>query len=115
MKGLSPNEKHGLQIHEGKDAAAPGEIYDPFARKHGGPWSMERKVGDLGNIKADDKGVAEFTVSEPYVKLSGPFSVVGRVLAVHEKADDEGYGRNDESLRTGNVGAVIGAGVISSN
>lgn len=114
VKGLTANQKHGLQIHEGADSAAPGLIYDPFARNHGGPWSVERKVGDLGNLKADAKGEAEFTVSEPFVKLSGPFSVVGRVLAVHEKPDDEGYGRNDESLRTGNVGAVIGAGVITS-
>jgi len=114
VQGLTPNQKHGLQIHEGPDVATPGLIYDPFARKHGGPWSVERKVGDLGNLKANEKGEVEFTMSEPYVKLSGPFSVVGRVLAVHEKPDDEGYGRNDESLRTGNVGAVLGAGIISS-
>ena len=112
--GLTANQKHGLQIHEGKDPTVPGEIYDPFARKHGGPWSQERKVGDLGNVKADEKGVGTFKVSEPYVKLSGPFSVIGRTLAIHEKPDDEGLGRDEESVRTGNVGGVLGAGVIAS-
>ena len=114
VKGLVANQKHGLQIHETAQGAAPGPIFDPFARSNGGPWSVERKVWDLGNLKADAKGEAEFKVSEPFVKLSGPFSVLGRVLAVHEKPDDEGFGRNEESLRTGNVGAVIGAGVITS-
>ena len=114
IKGLVPNQKHGIQIHEGPDHATPGPIYDPFSRAHGGPWSVERKVGDLGNLKADAQGEAKFTVSEPYVKLSGPFSVLGRVLTVHENPDDEGFGRNDESQRTGNVGSVVAAGVITS-
>lgn len=114
VKGLVPNQKHGLQIHEGPNSTTPGPIFDPFARNHGGPWSVERKVGDLGNLKADEKGEVQFAVSEPFVKLSGPFSVLGHVLAVHEQPDDEGFGRNDESQRTGNVGAVLAAGVITS-
>ena len=74
---------------------------------------MERCVGDLGNLKADEEGKATLKHSDPFVKLSGPFSVVGKVLAVHANPDDLGYGQNELSLVTGNVGPVIAQGVIS--
>ncbi|CAG9322150.1 unnamed protein product [Blepharisma stoltei] len=111
--GLNPNKPHGLQIHEaGKDGQV-AEIYNPFARKHGGPWSTERKVGDLGNIKGDEKGEGALKVSDPYVKLSGKFSVIGKILAIHENPDDLGYGRNDQSLIDGQAGPAISSGAIS--
>ena len=88
------------------------ETYNPFARNHGGPWAVERKVGDLGNVEANDLGKAVVKKNDPFLKLSGPFSVVGRVLAVHENPDDLGYGRTPESYMDGCAGAVLASGVI---
>lgn len=110
--GLTANQKHGVHIHEGTVGNA-GDIYNPFAKKHGGPWSVERKVGDLGNIKADEKGEGNYTISDPFVKLSGKFSVIGKVLAIHQNPDDLGYGRKEGSLIDGCVGDAIATGVIA--
>ncbi|CAG9321012.1 unnamed protein product [Blepharisma stoltei] len=111
--GLNPNKSHGLQIHELTKDGQAAEIFNPFARKHGGPWSTERKVGDIGNIKGDEKGEGAYTISDPYIKLSGKFSVIGKIIAIHENPDDLGYGRNDESLVDGQAGKAISAGAIS--
>ena len=112
LKGLKPNEKHGFSVKKGSDPKDPGETYNPFAKKHGGPSGVERKVGDLGNVQADDQGHCKDNLSDPFIKLSGPYSVVGRTAAIHEYPDDLGYGRKDYSLTTGGVGNVVAAGLI---
>ena len=111
VTGLYPSRKHGVQIHE-KTPAGPGQIFNPFGKHHGGPWSAERKVGDLGNIQADDQGKGTYHISDPYVKISGPFAVIEKIISVHENPDDLGYGRNDESKKTGGVGALLATGLI---
>lgn len=113
VKGLYPDKKHGLSIRDGT-LEKPEKTYNPFGRKHGGPWNFERKVGDLGNIQADKEGVGKIQVSEPYVKLSGPFSVISKILAVHENPDDLGFGKNAESLETGGVGKILAKGTITN-
>lgn len=112
--GLQANAKHGLSIKEGSEPASPGDTYNPFAKKHGGPWNVERKVGDLGNVKSDEQGEAKNMISDPFLKLSGPFSIVGRVVALHENPDDLGYGRKEDSLVNGGVGGILVSGNISS-
>lgn len=58
-----------------------GAHYNPFNKNHGGPQSAVRHVGDLGNIKADANGVANFTIDDSQVQLRGPTSVIGSVLS----------------------------------
>ena len=111
ISGLYPDRSHGVQIHEGS-LADSGPIYNPFGKQHGGPRQEERKVGDLGNVKADSQGVGNFAIDDPYVKLSGPFSVIGKIISVHENLDDLGLGRTDNSKTTGGVGAPIASGEI---
>ena len=106
VAGLTPNAKHGFSIREGDST------YNPFAKRHGAPSGTERKVGDLGNVSTNEAGEAHASISDPYVKLSGPFSVLGKLAAIHEHPDDLGYGRQEYSTVTGGVGGVIASGII---
>src|SRR5262245_29956385 len=58
--GLKPG-KHGFHVHEhgdcgGKEGEAAGAHFNPTNSRHGGPDSLERHVGDLGNLEADRSG-----------------------------------------------------------
>ncbi|KAK2558081.1 Superoxide dismutase [Cu-Zn] [Acropora cervicornis] len=68
--------------------------------------------GDLGNIIANEQGVAKVDMTDKLVSLVGKDSVVGRTIVVHEKADDLGKGGNEESTKTGNAGGRLACGVI---
>ena len=114
VEGLQPDKKHGIQIHNG-NSESPTDTFNPFGKKHGGPWNAERKVGDLGNIQVDNSGKGIFSISDPYIKLSGPYNVVGKIVAVHENPDDLGFGRNNLSLVDGGVGQVIACGAIENS
>jgi Cu-Zn family superoxide dismutase len=74
---------------------------------HGGPHTAERHVGDFGNIEADASGKGHL-VWKGKLDLSGPNSIIGKSVVVHEKEDD---------LKTdpaGNSGARIACGVIAA-
>lgn len=46
------------------------------------------------------------------VALHGPFSIIGRSLVIHERADDLGKGNSEASRTTGDAGARIACGLI---
>ena len=114
--GLKPNQKHAIHIHECGDLTKGCESacahYNPHGMNHGGPKSCDRHVGDLGNIKADSNGVAEFRMVDKLVQLNGPYNVIGRSVVIHEDIDDFGLGGHSDSLTTGHAGKRIGCGVI---
>lgn len=61
LVGLTPGA-HGFHIHQigdcgGQGALAAGGHFNPTNQSHGKP-SVDSHRGDLGNIYADDKGVA---------------------------------------------------------
>lgn len=72
-----------------------------------------RHVGDIGNIIAGEDGTASLQVSDHIIALSGPLSVLGRGVVVHEKEDDLGRGGDQESLKTGNAGSRLSCGIIA--
>ena len=118
LKGniLKKNGLHGFHIHEYGDLSdgctSACEHYNPFNKKHGCPGSLERHVGDLGNLKTDMYGEANYSTSDYMIMLSGEYSIVSRMLIIHEDPDDCGNGNNEESLKTGNAGKRIACAVI---
>lgn len=103
---LEPGE-HGFHIHEfgdltKADGTAAGGHFNPDGHEHGAPGA-ESHVGDLGNITADDSGVAKIDIKAKGLKLH---IVLGRSIVVHAKADDL------KSQPSGDAGPRVGVGVI---
>lgn len=69
--------KHGISIHVFGDFTegfvSAGGIFNPFGRNHGAPDDEERMVGDMGNIEADEDGIANINISDRQIKLIGPY------------------------------------------
>ena len=57
-----------------------GPHYNPFNKTHGAPEDEERHVGDMGNIVAGEDGVAEGTLEDRLIMLSGEYTVIGIVI-----------------------------------
>lgn len=112
ITGLEPGA-HGLHIHAKGDCSAPdastaGDHYSPDDNPHGSPRDLPdaHHLGDLGNVVADDQGIADVAAEDPEMRLSGPESIVGKAVIVHEGRDDL------ESQPSGDSGARVGCGVI---
>ncbi|CAN4119421.1 unnamed protein product [Withania somnifera] len=87
-----------------------GAHFNPNKLTHGAPGDEIRHAGDLGNIEANADGVAEATIVDNQIPLTGTNSVVGRALVVHELEDDLGKGGHELSLTTGNAGGRLACG-----
>ena len=72
----------------------------------------ERHVGDLGNLKTDERGNTFLALNDTQIKLFGEESVVGRSCVVHEDTDDLGRGGFPDSKTTGHAGARVACGII---
>ena len=108
---------HGFHIHEAGDLSdncmGACSHFNPYNTNHGGPNSMERHVGDLGNIIFDKKGICKMTLNDKLVKLRGTkANVIGRSIVIHEDEDDLGLGGHVDSLKTGHAGSRITCAVI---
>uniref|UniRef100_H9BQP8 Superoxide dismutase [Cu-Zn] n=1 Tax=Salicornia europaea TaxID=206448 RepID=H9BQP8_SALEU len=115
ITGLTPGN-HGFHLHEFGDTTngciSTGPHFNPNGMTHGAPEDEVRHAGDLGNIVANTDGVAEAKIVDNQIPLSGPNSVVGRALVVHELEDDLGKGGHELSLSTGNAGGRLACGVV---
>jgi Cu-Zn family superoxide dismutase len=72
----------------------------------GSPNSEMRHKGDLGNVEANEEGVAQMEYLDKHLKLNGINSIIGRSIIVHADEDDL------TSQPTGNAGARVACGVI---
>lgn len=110
ISGLSPG-KHGFHIHEYGDCSADngtsaGGHFNPGGMPHSGPNEEKRHAGDLGNIEADKDGNAKLDYVDKHLSFTGPGSILGRGVIVHEKEDDL------KSQPTGDAGGRLACGVI---
>ncbi|XP_075220760.1 superoxide dismutase [Cu-Zn]-like [Lycorma delicatula] len=108
--------KHGFHIHAKGDISG-GCIstqghFNPEKKNHGGPTDEIRHVGDLGNIYAEDNGIAQIAITDKVISLSGKNSIIGRGVVVHSDQDDLGRGGFADSLTTGHAGTRVSCGVI---
>jgi Cu-Zn family superoxide dismutase len=99
--------KHGFHVHEygdltKADGTSAGGHYDPEGHDHGAPGKKSH-AGDLGNITANDDGVAMIDMKAQDLKLH---LVLGRAFVVHGGEDDL------ESQPSGAAGPRVGVGVI---
>ncbi|CAN4117664.1 unnamed protein product [Withania somnifera] len=115
INGLVPG-LHGFHIHALGDTTngcnSTGPHFNPLKKDHGAPTDEVRHAGDLGNIVAGPDGVAEISISDMQIPLSGVHSILGRAVVVHADPDDLGRGGHELSKTTGNAGARVGCGVI---
>ncbi|CAI7790801.1 unnamed protein product [Closterium sp. NIES-54] len=115
ITGLKPG-LHGFHVHALGDTTngcmSTGPHFNPANKTHGAPEDEERHAGDLGNVVADEAGVAEFTITDSQIPLSGPNSIIGRAVVVHADIDDLGKGGHELSKTTGNAGGRLACGVI---
>ena len=112
VKGLEPNSIHGVHIHEtGKceeNFTSAGGHFDPGAFGHPALDNHPYHMGDIPNLIADKKGVAELEYLTSRISLSaGLLSVFdenGSAIVVHA-GEDLGTPNNAG-------GARIGCGII---
>lgn len=130
--GLKPGY-HGMHIHESANftngCQSTGGHYNPYNQPHGGnePTLVGRHVGDLGNIYANELGIAniDLQLNNRGLKLYGDpgFSILDRAIVIHEGKDDLGKGgeidgrivnkeKHTTSLIAGNSGSRIACGKI---
>jgi Cu-Zn family superoxide dismutase len=117
ITGLRPNSLHGFHVHEAGDLSdkctSMCAHFNPYGTVHGCPGMKIRHVGDLGNIRTNNKGEAKYTFYDNIIKLRGSkANIIGRGLIIHEDEDDCGKGGDEESLKTGNAGKRIACAVI---
>ncbi|XP_058800382.1 uncharacterized protein LOC131669494 [Phymastichus coffea] len=116
ISGLNRDANHGFHVHAKGDITggckSAGSHFNPEKVKHGAPDDTVRHVGDLGNIKADSEGTALINITDAMISLSGPSSIIGRAIVVHEKEDDLGKGNSTVSTETGNAGGRWACGVV---
>jgi Cu-Zn family superoxide dismutase len=115
VTGLSPGKDHGFHVHEMGDCSLPdfksaGEHFNPTKDPHGGPKSTARHLGDIQNIKADEKGhaIIDFNVKGATLvdKDGAPTEILGKSLVVHAMPDDY------KTQPSGGSGDRIACGVI---
>jgi len=117
LSGLKKNSLHGFHVHEAGDLSDKCDSmcahFNPYNKKHGCPGMKERHVGDLGNVKTDNKGCAKYTFYDNMIKLRGTkANIIGRGLIIHADPDDCGLGNFPDSLTTGHAGKRIACAVI---
>jgi len=113
IDGLRPGSDHALAIHECGDISngceSTGDCYDRSDRQRT-PEDADRRVGDLGNVKADTEGRASFKFVDRLVDVN---DIIGRSVVIAEGPNDLGKGSNQMSKMNANCGRLLSCGIIA--
>jgi Cu-Zn family superoxide dismutase len=112
VEGLAPG-RHGFHVHEKGDCSSgdgksAGGHFNPAGVAHAGPDAATRHAGDLGNLEANEEGVASYDRMDFAIRLSGDESILGKAVIVHAEEDDL------TTQPTGAAGARLACGVIAA-
>jgi len=66
------------------DCSNAGPHFNPFNQHHGSPTDSKRHVGDLGNVLANNWGIADVLIYDHIIRLqaSTDLSILGRSIVV---------------------------------
>ncbi|HUH89076.1 MAG TPA: superoxide dismutase family protein [Lysobacter sp.] len=113
--GLTPGSAHAIHIHEkgdcsAVDATSAGGHFNPTNEPHGKVGTPTHHAGDMDNIVADAKGVADVDVhaSGPVLGGGAANDAIGKAVIVHAAQDDY------TSQPAGNAGARVACGIITA-
>jgi Cu-Zn family superoxide dismutase len=112
VRGFAPGSLHGFHVHEKGDCSAPdatsaGPHFNPTGAPHGQAGAGPHHAGDMPNITADPKGIAQVDILLAGATLdAGPGSIRGRAVVVHRNPDDY------TTQPAGNAGPRDACGVI---
>jgi Cu-Zn family superoxide dismutase len=129
LRGFPPNGEFGCHVHRcgdlRKGCESACEHFDPYGRLHGRYeyYGLNRHVGDLaipdGNLKSDKDGRVHVGFYDDLISLfPNERCVIGRMIVIHEKKDDGGIFRGEntelgkESGKTGNAGKRVACAII---
>jgi superoxide dismutase, Cu-Zn family len=120
ITGLTPG-LHGFHVHESRigtggdmTCGSTGGHWNPDGMDHGTNLDWQRHIGDMGNILADENGVAEGSLLA-YIPLKGEYGTAMRAVVVHGGTDDLGLGGNNDSRANGNAGARVACGDVRNS
>jgi len=110
MQGLSPG-KHAFHVHllgdcSKADGTSAGTHFNFDGSAKNPPADIDRITGNLGELEAGDDGKAVFSGLVEQASLQGPYSIVGRSVIVHARANDP------DSPPIGAAGSRLACGVI---
>jgi Cu-Zn family superoxide dismutase len=113
IEGLQPNSTHGFHVHQygdlrSEDGKSAGGHFNPEGHEHAGPMTKMRHAGDMGNVKANDKGIVDVTLTFENFKLdpASKDGIIGRSVVLHAGTDDL------KSQPSGDAGSRLAVGVI---
>jgi Cu-Zn family superoxide dismutase len=110
IEGLTPGT-HAYHVHLYGDCSSPdGKSAGPHFNFQGSsknpPEDINRITGNLGEMEVGDDGKASTDDVIEMASLQGDYSVIGRAVIVHQRANDP------NAAPTGDTGPRVACGVI---
>jgi Cu-Zn family superoxide dismutase len=121
VEGLPQGTRHGFHVHEfgdcsAADASSAGAHYDPTNNAPGRHQHGMRPLGDLDDLRADDKGVVEVRFVARALSIAGTHPILGRALVLHAGFENPSDPMSDAGARIacGTIGVVAAAARASA-
>jgi superoxide dismutase, Cu-Zn family len=113
IEGLPQGTRHGFHVHEFGDCSAPdassaGAHYDPTNNAPGRHQHGMRPLGDLDDLRPNDKGVVEVRFVARALSIAGVHPILGRALVLHAGFENPADPMSDAGARIacGTIGVL---------